>query len=103
MTRVDERRRSGPACLIERCADAVDTLIKAAPRRDDMAEGDQGRAVTRLQPIEHGPARGLEMAEAQSLQARAHVERKNHVQRDLLEAGEIDPLSHAVVLHLKVG
>ena len=43
------------------------------------------------------------MAQPQPLKARAHIERKHHIQRNLLEAGEIDFLSNAVVQDLEVG
>ena len=42
------------------------------------------------------------MTEPQPLEARAHVERKHHVQRNLLEACQIDALTHAIVEHLEI-
>ncbi len=42
------------------------------------------------------------MAEPETLQARAHVEGQHDVQGNLLEAGEIDRLPHAVVQHFEI-
>ena len=71
--------------------------------RHDVAERDERGAIAGLQAVEHSLAGGLQVAEPQALQARAHVERQHHVQRNLLEAREIDALAHAIVQHLEIG
>ncbi len=43
------------------------------------------------------------MTEPQSLKARTHIEREHDIQRNLLEAGEIDFLPDTVVEDLEIG
>ena len=68
-----------------------------------MTERHQRGLIGFLQPAENGAARAPQVVEPLARDAVAHVEAENHVERNLLEADEIDLLRHAVVEDLEVG
>ena len=67
-----------------------------------MAEGDERGLIRRLQRAQHGAAGRLQPIETVARDAVAHVEREDRIERNLLEADEIDLLRHAVVDHLEI-
>ena len=66
-----------------------------------MAEGDERRLIVLLQRREHARAGAAQLIQPFAGHAVAHVERQDDVQRNLLEADQIDLLRHAVVEHSK--
>ena len=103
MRRIDQRGQAFVPILEQRGPHTIEILGQRLIRRHDVAERDECRAIARFQAVEHGAARGLQMAEPETLQARAHVEREHDVQGNLLEAGEIDRLPHAIVHDFEIG
>jgi hypothetical protein len=100
---IDERRHPFGLRRLQRRAHPRDVFGQPDSGCDDVAERDERRTIARPQAIEHAAAGGLQVAQPQTLEARAHVEREHHVERNLFEAGEIDRLPDAVVEHLEVG
>jgi hypothetical protein len=68
-----------------------------------VAEGDQSGLIAGLESAKDCGAGGAKTIEAIPRDAVAHVEGEHDVQRNLLEADEVDLLEHAVVADLEVG